>query len=130
MSDFENSKKDLYDLLLILCDMLSSENIAYHEEILCQFVRTIELQGSPLRPFIQIAMKHKHLRSILEYTFRNISHASHQRILGVMQEVWPEDMEMIHRLEHAAHIVSLGFKHNGSPHMSGKILMQKLLTDH
>jgi hypothetical protein len=47
-----------------------------------------------------------------------------------MQEVWPEDVEMTNRLEHAAHMVSGGFKHDGSiPHIPGKTLMQQLLTD-
>jgi hypothetical protein len=116
MNDIENSEKTLYDLLIILCDILSSENIVYHEEILCQFIRTIELQGKPLKLFIQITFKHKHLRSALENTFRNMSYTAYKNILEVMQEMWPEDIEMINHLQHIAHTVSSGLKHNASIH--------------
>lgn len=130
MNDFEYTEKNLYDLLFILCDMLSSENISSHEEIVCGFIKTIELEGKPLKPFIKIMMKHKHLRSTLKNTALNISYGSQKKILGIMSEAWPEDIDVINRLQHVAYMLHLGAKNNTPlPHMSGKLLIQNLLGD-
>ena len=114
MDKIENSEKTLYDLLMILCDMLLSENTECHAKIICQFIRTIELQGKPIKPFIKIILKHKHFRSTLANTFRNTSHASHRKILEVMEEMWPEDIEMVKYLQHTADIISLEGTHTDS----------------
>ena len=129
MTDFEYTEKNLYDLLLILCDMLSSENISSHEEILCEFIKKTELEGKPLRPSLKLMNKYTRLRATLEYTSCNLSYNSQKKILDIMEEMWPEDSEVIQQLQHAAENMHSSYKNgNLKPTMSSKEFIRTLLS--